>query len=997
MIRRLKLGIEVMMVMLLMGFFAPGVVAADPDAPTIFHPVDNAVVDDLSPTLYAYYSDPDGGDTGFTEYFVSTGTAGDCLANLNPADSGSSTESTTTNEVTSYVVGVALTDTATYNWCARNFDGNTYSAWTTMGSFTVYNTLTLLGSTYLGTSDDDYGEAVGILPNGEVVVISRVSSSSFPTTGGVLQPTDPSVATRLHPAISVFNEALTSLLRSTYLGGSTSDDYLRDGDVDDNGNIYLTGTSYSSDLPQSGILTGFDTTPDTNCGDTFLLKVNSALSTITFSTYIGGTDAVAVAAGEDCEVMGGGMAVHPTSGLVMVVSNTSSESLPLTPNAFDTTPDGPSNSWDQDMYIAFVDTTTSGPSSNVFLSYLGDSFVGEWSYQEPYMDENEIGYVGIEVYGNFSQTTPGAYETTYPNSGTDTVFVKIDPYGTALTSLAYASFIEDSSPYAMHTDSEGNIYILGDGYGASLFVTPGAWDTTPSGSGDCFIYKIDPSGNGAADLLAATYVPVCDSMKIDDSNFVYFTGQTTDAAVPTTPNAFRSAFVGGASRSGYVGKLNADLNSLDYGSYYGIQGTNGIAYFNGSALDGRRGSYYVSGEAFPQLTADPTIFSPDVTSGAYDETQNDARDIFVARFILPSDPIVPGPVTSAPSAIIDLSAIAGSEEVDLMWSAPADGGDPITDYVIQFGATAGFPGNAAVFPDGVSTTTSTTVTGLTNGTDYSFIVSAVNGTGTAPDSNVATATPLATAGGRRGRTNTTGGPQFFLGRVMEVFSLGDAQTTAGDDAVLRGSAEGQEHSISSLMLEFGQLDREGGQGSVDELFSDASRFPGLNSGQRAQLVKLLDLIVALRRLFHWVYMPDGYDLLPEHDVLARQYRMMFLTRDFHQKVGLEYLMTQGEGVYDFEYRQDMMAPTDIVAFFMRSILLSFGKSCYPEEVLRIAESFDRADNPYWFEGYVDVMKPWMDEVLKTRGYQLWRTTSDINVLDAVYLFLYGFCFEPELS
>ena len=976
------------------GVFVPTALAADPDVPTIFSPVDGAVVDSLTPTLYAYYSDPDGGDTGFTEYRVSSGSAGDCLADISTVDTGLSSETTTENEVTSYVVGGALTDTATYNWCARNYDGNTNSAWTTMGSFTVYETTTLLAATYLGTSLNDYGESIGILPNGEVVVISRVSSSSFPTTGGVIQPTDPSPATRQHAAISVFDEDLTTLLRSTYVGGSNSDDYLRDGDVDDNGNIYIAGTSYSSDLPQSGILTGFDTTPDTDCGDNFLLKINDSLTSILFSTYIGGTDPVAQGNFEECELMSGGVAVHPTSGVAMIVGNTGAVSFPTTANAFDPVGDGPLDGYYGDLYVSFIDTTQSGNASNLYTSFIGDTSAGEWAYDAFYMDASGYGYIGFEVYDPFSQTTSGAYETTYPNTGTDGVFMKVDPTGTSVTSLVYASFIEGASPYGIFAEDDGFIYVTGPTDAVALATTPGTFDTTPSGSGDCFLYKIDPAGNGAADLVAGSYVPVCQSVVVDPSGFVYFAGETTDMALPTSANAFRSAMIGGASRSGYIGKLTGDLVTLDYGSYFGIQGTNGQAFFPTLTLDGR-GSLYMTGSVQPNLVADLTILNGDATTGAYDETQNDGQDIFVARFALPSDPIVPGPVASAPSAIIDLAAIAGSTEVDLTWSAPANGGDAITDYVIQFGETAGFPGNAAVFPDGVSTATTATVTGLTNGTDYSFVVSAVNGVGTAPDSNVATAIPLSTAGGMRGRTSTIGGPQFFLGRVMEYF--GEMNDASSSSTGLRGAAEvpggGQTSQrgvdFPSLMWGAGELQEIQG----DDFFGDASQYPNLNASQRASLVKLLDLIIALRKLFHWVYGPQNYELLQPSEVLARQYREMFLTRRFHQLVGVEYVKTQGEQEYDFEYRESLGMPTDIVAFFMRSVMLSFGKSCYSDSVLQQAESYDVDGNPYWYEGYVKVMKPWMDEVVKSRSYQLWRTTGDINVLDAVYLFLYGFCME----
>lgn len=58
----------------------------------------------------------------------------------------------------------------------------------------------------------------------------------------------------------------------------------------------------------------------------------------------------------------------------------------------------------------------------------------------------------------------------------------------------------------------------------------------------------------------------------------------------------------------------------------------------------------------------------------------------------------------------------------------SDGGAAITDYLVQISGDAGK--TWATVADGVSTATSATVTGLTNGTSYIFRVAAVNAAGT---------------------------------------------------------------------------------------------------------------------------------------------------------------------------------------------------------------------------------------------------------------------------
>ena len=83
----------------------------------------------------------------------------------------------------------------------------------------------------------------------------------------------------------------------------------------------------------------------------------------------------------------------------------------------------------------------------------------------------------------------------------------------------------------------------------------------------------------------------------------------------------------------------------------------------------------------------------------------------------------------------------GSARVRSAWPGrhrASDGGSPVTDYVIEQ-STNGTTWATVV--DGVSTATSHTVSGLSNGTAYQFRVSARNAVGDGPSSVAVTATP----------------------------------------------------------------------------------------------------------------------------------------------------------------------------------------------------------------------------------------------------------------
>lgn len=89
---------------------------------------------------------------------------------------------------------------------------------------------------------------------------------------------------------------------------------------------------------------------------------------------------------------------------------------------------------------------------------------------------------------------------------------------------------------------------------------------------------------------------------------------------------------------------------------------------------------------------------------------------------------------SPPAAPTNLQATAGNGQASLTWNASTGA----TSYNVKRSTTSG-SGYATVAP-GV-TTTSYTNTGLTNGTTYYYVVSAVNAYGESPNSSQASATP----------------------------------------------------------------------------------------------------------------------------------------------------------------------------------------------------------------------------------------------------------------
>ena len=115
-----------------------------------------------------------------------------------------------------------------------------------------------------------------------------------------------------------------------------------------------------------------------------------------------------------------------------------------------------------------------------------------------------------------------------------------------------------------------------------------------------------------------------------------------------------------------------------------------------------------------------------------------------------SQAVVPAAVPGIPTSV---SGSSGNGIVSLTWSAPtAVGGSGILDYVIEYSSNSG--ATWATFADGTSTTTTATVTGLTNGTSYVFRVTATNTVGSGQHSTASPAVVPAT---------TPGAPTSVLG------------------------------------------------------------------------------------------------------------------------------------------------------------------------------------------------------------------------------------------
>ncbi len=141
--------------------------------------------------------------------------------------------------------------------------------------------------------------------------------------------------------------------------------------------------------------------------------------------------------------------------------------------------------------------------------------------------------------------------------------VELHPSGAGASDLVYGTYFGSSGQEvitAITVDTQGIIYATGwtlnsfvDGATTLFPATPNAYDTDPPhvpDDVDAFVLRLNPSGNGAADLLYSTYLgteasfPFLDqdrgkAIAVDATGAVYVLGATDSSAFPTTPGAYR--------------------------------------------------------------------------------------------------------------------------------------------------------------------------------------------------------------------------------------------------------------------------------------------------------------------------------------------------------------------------------------------------------------------------------------------------------------------------
>ena len=266
-----------------------------------------------------------------------------------------------------------------------NYDGSYYYSDAFMVRVNISGSA-LVYASFLGGSDDDWGNENAVDASGAVYITGGTCSSNFPTPGAF----DPSYNGGCDAFVAKVNPSGSALVYASFLGGSDID-WGNGITVDASGAVYITGGTYSSDFPTPG---AFDTSYNGDC-DAFVAKVNPSGSVLSYASFLGGWDDDL---GHEIEV--------DASGKIYLAGGTCSPDFP-TPGA-----SNPNYNGNCDAFVAQVNPAG---STLVYATFLGGSDY-DWGYGIA-VDSNSAVYVTGETWSSDFPTTPGALDGTYNGWG----------------------------------------------------------------------------------------------------------------------------------------------------------------------------------------------------------------------------------------------------------------------------------------------------------------------------------------------------------------------------------------------------------------------------------------------------------------------------------------------------------------------------------------------------------------------------------------------------
>jgi len=527
----------------------------------------------------------------------------------------------------------------------------------------------------------------------------------------------------INPTLQAPTPANQQLVYATYLGGSQvagqppEIDSLAGIAVDTTRNIYVAGTTTSSDfpttsnaLPQPGPVSGTH-------GFLSALTLTSVpvVYNLAYSTYLAGTNA----AGNAVDIVTG-LAIDAVQNAYLTGTTTSSNPattqypFPASPNGFQTVSNSPGN---LQFFASKISTTSSGYQSMLYSTYYGGGYPsaatgvpiiavgGGIAVDPPPNTSPNMYFTGTTNMLNqipsglalasfplfnaqqscLNESGKNNCTSQTPTTTPDAFVSKINP-SLAAANPVYATYIGASgNDYgnAIDVDTSGNAYVTGwtdstdwvCGACSATAFQPTSGSINVPGGQDAFIVKIGNLSGSTYPMTYFTYLggsgnDIGQDIKVDTVQAVHVVGSTTSTDFPATINTYQPNLGAGATENAFVALISTTSGGTvtnpigDYSSYLG---GNKLDQGTGVAIDPVYGATYVAG--ITQSSLFPT------TSNAYQPQLNGTQNAFVSKIGNSSNLHITVPNPSP------FPAVAAGNQVVFTFDITNNGTDPANQLV----------------------------------------------------------------------------------------------------------------------------------------------------------------------------------------------------------------------------------------------------------------------------------------------------------------------------
>jgi hypothetical protein len=390
----------------------------------------------------------------------------------------------------------------------------------------------LVFASYTGSTANNFGSSATYDSQGHLFGAGTTFGAGYPTTMGAFQ-TQPglSLGGTADIGISKFSTDGSSLIFSTYIGGSANET-VHSTVCNDNGEVFVLGTSISPDFPTTS--TGFQ-------------QVNNGGTDVTWTT---------------------GYGMSYTGGCDMVISRLSADGTTL------------------------LAGTYVGGSGNDGLN-VGSLL--DFNYGDPFRGEINVDATGNVYVASCSASldfpvTTGAAQITN-GGGRDGVVFKMNPN---LSSMLWATYMGGSSndnAYSVQIGANGEVYCGGGTLSSNFPTTAGAYDVSFGGSADGWLAQIATDGSS---ILHSTFTGTTTYdqvyfVQIGPDGGVYALGQTKGNIGIDPPTVYSNPASGQ-----FIQKFSADLGSRLFSTTVG-RSTGDIDFSPTAFLVSYCGQIYLSG------------------------------------------------------------------------------------------------------------------------------------------------------------------------------------------------------------------------------------------------------------------------------------------------------------------------------------------------------------------------------------------------------------------